>query len=146
MPRHPEQGRRPEQPLPSYHLAARFREDSVSQRVYTQAQQIIHTTDCDLSAYRFLRPSQVAKELPWYVVVLGEVPPEPLQQQFEAVLQPGERVSLPAEALIPLYQRRLQEIQKGSYVEAHHPITLRRKQDKDKRNMQKKSRRRNRGK
>ena len=95
-------------------------------------------------------PKSISKAPPspkrWYVVVLGDVPPEPLHQQFEAVLQPGERVTLPPEALIPLYQRRLQEIKKGSYVEAHHPITLRRKQDKDKRNMQKKSRRRNRGK
>ena len=73
MPYNPEQGRRPEQQLPSYHLAARFREDTVSQRVYTQAQQIIHTTDYDLSAYRFLRPSQVAKEPPWYVVVPTQV-------------------------------------------------------------------------
>jgi hypothetical protein len=146
MPYHPEQGRGIEQQLPSYHLAARFREDSVSQTIYNQAQQIIHATDCDLSAYRFLRPSQVAKEPLWYVVVLGEVPPEPLQQQFEAVLKSGERVTLPPEALVPLYQRRLQEIQKGSYVEAHHPIAMRRKQDKDKRKMQNKSRRRNRGK
>ncbi len=119
MPKHPEQGRRPEQQFPSYHLAARFREDSVSQKVYTQAQELIRTTENDLSAYRFLRPSQVAKEPPWYVVVLGEV---------------------------PLYQRRLQEMQKGFYVEAHHPITLRRKQEKSKRKMQNKSRRRNRGK
>ena|SRR5438128_1425873 len=146
MPRHPEQGRRPEQQLPSYHLAARFREDTVSQTVYNQAQQIIQTSDCDLSAYRFIRPSQVAKEPPWYVVVLGDVPPEPLQQRFEEVLKPGERVSLPAEALVPLYQRRLHEIKKGSYVEAHHPITMRRKQEKGKRKMQNKSRRRNRGK
>src|SRR2546423_2704195 len=115
MPTHPEQGRRPEQQLPSYHLAARFREDSVSQTVYNQAQLIIHTTDCDLSAYRFLRPSQVAKEPPWYVVVLGDARPEPLHQQLEATLHTGERVSLPPETLVPLYQRRLQEIKKGSW-------------------------------
>src|SRR5690242_16518665 len=133
MPTHPEQGRRPEQQLPSYHLAARFREDGVSQNVYNQAQQIIHTTGCELSAYRILRPSQMAKEPPWYVIVLGDVPPKPLHQQLEAVLKLGERVDLPAEALVPLYQRRLQEIKKGSYVEAHHPVPMRRKQEKSKR-------------
>jgi hypothetical protein len=148
MPRHPEQGRRPEQQLPAYHLAARFREDTVSKQVYDQAQHIIHTTDNELSAYRFLRPSQIAKEPPWYVVVLGDTPPEAVHQQFEEVLKPGERVSLPAEALVPLYQRRLQEIKKGSWVEHHTDLHAQRRnpnKDKGKRKMQDKSRRRNRG-
>ena len=113
MPYNPEQGRRPEQQLPSYHLAARFREDSVSQTVYNQAQELIRTTENELSAYRFLRPSQIAKEPPWYVVVLGDVPPQPLQQRFEDVLHPGERVTLPAEALVPLYQRRCRRSKKA---------------------------------
>src|SRR5438874_1265005 len=113
MPRHPEEGRRTEQQLPSYHLAARFREDTVSQVVYTQAQELIHVNDCDLSAYRFLRPSQVAKEPPWYVVVLGDVPPEPLQHRLEEVLQSGERVSLPTEALVPLYHDDYRKFKKA---------------------------------
>lgn len=146
MPRHPEQGTRPEQQLPSYYLAAWFREDSVSKKVYDQAQELIHVNDSDLSAYRFLRASEVAKEPPWYVVVLGDPSPQALQQQLTTTLNTGERVSLPAEDLALLYQRRWQEITKGSWVEAHRPVTMRRKQEKSKRKMQNKSRRRNRGK
>src|SRR5207245_1622060 len=104
-----------EQQPRGYYLAARFREDTLSKKVYTKTQDIIYKSDCDISAYRFLRPNQVGNEPPWYVVVIGERPPDQLHQKITEVLQPGEQTQIPEEVYTQLYQRRIQEAQKGDW-------------------------------
>ena len=151
-------GRKPEgQPLPFY-LAASFRTREEAQEPYTRAQEIIHLSAIDLSAFSFERrprdPSHPPLARPWFGVVLGRQPPEPIHQQLTEVLRAGELSSLPLETVITLAQRRAQETKKDSWVEEHHgagvripevTVTFRRKDKKEKRKQQKQSRRRNRG-
>ncbi len=152
-------GRRPEgQPLPFY-LAATFRTREEAQEPYTRAQQMIeHDEDVELSAFRFERrphdPTQPPLPRPWYVVVLGDAPPEPTQQQFQDILGAGELTQLSLETIVTLAKRRESETKKGSWVEGHHgagvripeaTVTFRRKDKKEKRKQQKQSRRKNRG-
>jgi hypothetical protein len=141
-----EQQRPLEQQPRGYYLAARFKEDALSKKVYTKTQDIIYKSDSEISAYRFLRPNQVGNEPPWYVVVIGERPTDPLHQKIKEVLQPGEQTQIPEEVYTQLYQRRIQEAQKGDWVEHHRPTpTIRRSEKKEKQKQQKQSRRRNRG-
>jgi hypothetical protein len=154
---------RPEyQPAP-YYLAATFTTREEAEQPYQRSQKLIYTPthDLDLSAYRFERqlrdPNQPALARPWYVVVLGERPPEPIDQQLLEILGGGEITSLPLETVVTLSKRRAQESKKGSWVEGHYAegviipeasIHVQRrnpKKEKGKRKMQKDSRRRNRG-
>ena len=145
MPRNPEQGRRVErEPLP-YSLASRFATKQAAEQPYVAAQETIHTADCELSAYRFLIPSQQHMPKPWYVAVVGEKPAEAIHQQLTTILSAGELASLPDAVTQELLQRRAEFVQQGPWVERHYTHTLKKK-DKEKRKMQDKSRRRNRGK
>ncbi len=154
-------GRRPEgQPVP-YYLATSFLTREETQEPYTRAQEIIQLPTVDLSAFSFERkprdPSHPPLARPWYVVVLGGQPPEPIHQQLTEVLRAGELSSLPLETIVTLAQRRAQETKKGSWVAEHHgagillpevDINVQRrnpKKDKSQRKQQKQSRRRNRG-
>ena len=151
-------GRRPEgQPL-TYYLAASFPTSEDAQEPYTRAQKIIHLPAIDLSAFSFERrprdPHMPPLARSWFVVVLGEQPPEPIEHQLQETLGRGEMTTLPLETIVTLAQRRAQETKKGSWVEEHHgagiripevTVTFRRKGKKEKRNQQKQSRRRNRG-
>ena len=145
MPRNPEQGRpKEQQPLP-YSLAARFATKQAAEQPYIAAQETIHTADCELSAYRFLIPSQQHMPKPWYVAVVGEKPAEAIHQQLTTILSAGEPARLPDAVTQELLQRRAELIEHGPWVERHYTHTLKKK-EKDKRKMQKQSRRRNRGK
>lgn len=143
-------GRQPEgEPLP-YYLAARFtpKEKLLSQKVYTQAQEVIRTTDCDLSIYRFLVPQQLTQPRPWYVVTIGETPPDAVHQKMTTILSQGEMTTLPQQGIDELTERRAEETKKGSWVEHHYTINVQRRnpmKDKLKNKQQKQSRRRNRG-
>ncbi len=108
-----------------FYLAARYQGDTESKQVYSHIQDIIHTTDCDLSAYRFMENTL---EKPWVVVVLGEPPPEALHARFVAALQSGTKTELDEDIFTMLVLRRLEQIQKGPWVEQHTPVRLRRKQ------------------
>src|SRR2546428_13451130 len=92
-----------------YWLAARYTTQQAAGRAYTPLQQIIHDEDCDLSAYRFLRPL----EKKWYVAIIGERPAEKLHQRIETILYSltrGQRVSLDDATLLWLLERRLEQI------------------------------------
>ncbi len=115
--------------------------------------------ELELSAFHFERRPHDPKQPPlprsWYVVVLGDTPPEPTQQQFHEILRTGEFTQLSLETIVTLAEGRESETKKGSWVEGHHgagiiipevTIKLRRKDKKEKRKDQKQSRRRNRGK
>ncbi len=149
MPRNPEQGRpKEQQPLP-YSLASRFATKQAAEQPYVAAQETIHTADCELSAYRFLIPSQQHMPKPWYVAVVGEKPAEAIHQQLTTILSAGEPASLPDAVTQELLQRRAEQIEHGPWVERHYNINMQRRnpnKDKLKRKMQDKSSRRNRGK
>jgi len=149
MPRNPEQGRTKEQqPLP-YSLASRFPSKQAAEQPYVAAQETIHTADCELSAYRFLIPSQQNMPKPWYVAVVAEKPAEAIHQQLTTILSAGEPASLPDAVTQELLQRRAEHIEHGPWVERHYTINVQRRnpnKEKLKRKQQDKSRRRNRGK
>jgi hypothetical protein len=148
MPRQPEQGRQQEQQPRPYYLASRFKTKQEAEQPYFAVQETIKTMDCDLSAYRFLRQWQEPNDKPWYVFVVGQKPPEAVAAKITEILGQGEMASVPEQAVAQLYQRRLEEIQKGDWVEHHYKLQPQRRnptKDKLKRKMQDKSRRRNRG-
>ena len=97
-----------------YLQAARFSTERKAGRAYFQVQDAIFTTDCDLSAYRFLlnRISHVA--------VLGAPPPQELDRSIRRILASGEPTPLPAEIVETLLQRRAQQTRLGLWVEQHH--------------------------
>ena len=75
--------------------------------------------ECDLSAYRLFRPC----EKKWLVVVIGQQPPAPLHERLHTILislTKGQPTTLDDETLSVLLSRRLQQIQRGSWVEGHY--------------------------
>lgn len=126
MPQNAEGGRRPEgRPLP-YYLAATFLTREQGQVPYNKAQEIIHlpANDVELSAFLFERkpsdPRQPPLPRPWFFVVLGERPSEPIEQQLREILGRGEMTVHPLENIVTLAKRRESETQKGSWVDEHH--------------------------
>ena len=107
-----------QEPTP-YYQVARFPQKTAAGKAYEPIQAIIFEAACDLSAYRFFRPS----ERKWYVVVIGERPPSHLHQRLETILftlTRGERVTLDNETLVALLSRRAQQSQLGPWVERHY--------------------------
>ncbi len=103
-----------------YYQAARFPKKRAAGKAYTPIEQIIHDAECELSAYRFLVPS----EGKWYVVVIGEKPDQQLHERLQTVLTTltrGEPAILDEETLLLLLARRIQQAQRGSWVEGHYP-------------------------
>src|SRR5712692_169100 len=110
MPRPPEQKRsfKEHQPLP-YYLAASFLTKAESQVPYDKAQEI--SFHFELSAFHFERkphdPRMPPLPRPWFVVVLGERPPEPIERQL-------------LETVVTLAKRRSEEIRKRPWTERHY--------------------------
>jgi hypothetical protein len=105
-----------------YYQAARYPNKTRAGKAYTASEQIIHDEDCDLSAYRYLVPG----EKKWYVVVIGEKPDQQLHERLKTILMTlarGEAVSLDEDTMTLLLARRLQQIQHGSWVERHYPLS-----------------------
>ncbi len=73
----------------------------------------------DLSTYRLMLAEQ------WHVAVLGEPPPEELDQKLQAILDQGVPATLPEDILDYLKQRRAEAIKRGSWVEGHYRPGLR---------------------
>jgi hypothetical protein len=97
-----------------YYLAARFGDERRSRRAYRAAQQQLFTTECDLSAYRFyMGPT-------WYVAIVGALPTAELEAQLRMILADGEATTLPADALVALMLRRVQQAEHGPWVERHY--------------------------
>jgi hypothetical protein len=101
------------EPVP-YHRASRFAGERLAGRAYTDAQQVIdEAPDSDLSVYR-LQLNQL-----WYVAALGLVPPAPVLQAIEHILDRGESADLPAEVWHALQERRRHATRLGPWVERH---------------------------
>ena len=159
MPQPPKEGQSEYEPQPHpYYLAATFLTREEAHEPYTKAQQFIDSNDVGLSAFQFERrprdPRHPPLPRPWFVVVLGDQQPEPIEQRLQEILGQGEMTTLPLENIVTLAKRRQSETQKGAWVEEHHgegirihevTVTFRRKDQKEKRRQQKQSRRRNRG-
>jgi hypothetical protein len=102
-----------------YYQAARFQSKQKAGAVYFPLQQYIFEVkdDCDLSVYRFKH------EGTWYVVVIGERPPDNIHVALEAKLTNGILATLDAEVLSYLLNRRNEAIQLGPWVERHYHIS-----------------------
>jgi hypothetical protein len=116
MPRPPEQKGifKEHQPLP-YYLAASFLTKAESQAPYDKAQEI---------SFHFERkphdPKMPPLSRPWFVVVLGEQPPEPIERQLRGILGSGEMTTLSLETVVTLAKRRSEEISKRPWTEMHY--------------------------
>lgn len=152
MPRPPEQPSQPEaQPFP-FVLSSRFESRETSQAPYDTIQTIVREQEvAEFSVFRMLQnwPESMSKALPstkrWYVAVIGHPPSEPFLTQVTDSINMGEPVSLPDEVVATLAEKRIKETAARPYTEIHRRLTVSRKPEKNKRNMQKHSRRRNRG-
>lgn len=114
--RDPNRKQKQEPQKATFHRAARYPNETSSEQPYAQAQQAIYETPCDLSTYRL----QIGPEYEWHVAVLGSPPPEELLRRVEEILATGEQVTLSDEAVAALTLRRLQQIQRGPWVEGHY--------------------------
>ena len=111
----PEQSPGPEQEHGPYYRAARFANERAAGQAYFAVQDAIFTAeDCDLSAYR-LQLNRVS-----HVAVLGQPPPEELDQTLVVLLAAGEATALPAEVVKLLVQRRRQATRGSSWLEGHY--------------------------
>lgn len=99
-----------------YYQAARFPSAEKAGVAYFPLQQMIFEAqdDCDLSVYRFRHKGT------WYVVVIGEKPPDSLHVAIEAQLTNGTLVTPDADVLSYLMKRRSKAIQLGPWVEGHY--------------------------
>ena len=129
MPRNTEKGSFKEhQPIP-YSLASTYKTYEESEQPFHRAQEIIDTPtgDLELSASRFERkprdPRTTPLERPWFVAVVGQRPPEPIEHQLLETLRSGEMTTLPLETVGTLAQRRAQETKKAPWVEGHYGRT-----------------------
>ena len=152
MPRPPEQPRPVENLVPPLLLSSRFESREASQVPYDTIQSIVREKDvADFSVYRLLQnwPESMSKAPPslkrWYVVALGNTPPEPLFTQVTEAISLGEPIPIPDEVVALLAEKRKKEIAARPYTEIHRHFTVPHKKEKMKRKMQKNSRRHNRG-
>jgi len=99
-----------------YYQAARFQSKQKAGAVYFPLQQFIFVVkdDCDLSVYRFRH------EGTWYVVVIGDKPPDSIHVAIEAQLTNGTLITPDADVLSYLMKRRSEAIRFGPWVEAHY--------------------------
>ena len=159
MPRSPEPGKpgRNQEQEPLYYpfvYASRFASKQTSQAPYDAIQEIVRTKDIDFSVFRLIQnwPEHMSKAPPsnnkWYVVVVGNAPPEPLLQHVRETIESGEVVTLPDEAVQEMARRRAKETAERPFTEIHRTPTIIKKdtyrREKMKRKMQKNSRRQNR--
>jgi hypothetical protein len=108
------ESKREEQEPTPYYEAARYADKQSSVNAYERAQELIHKTPCDLSAFR-LQLNHV-----WHVAVLGTTPPSELEQPIRDILSTGEPATLPSALLTHLTERRGRANQFAPWVERHY--------------------------
>ncbi len=158
MPRTPERPPNVEREAMPFLLSSRFDSREASQAPYDTIQSIVRDKSgiADFSVYRLIQnwPESISKAPPsnkrWYVAVIGNRPPEPFSQHVTEAINQGEIASVPDEVVELLAAKRVTEIAQRPFTEIHRNFTLARRGDQNrekmKRNMQKNSRRKNRGK
>ena len=96
-------------------LAARFPSEQTAGRAYFGAQEaVFNSPRSEVSVYRF-QLSHI-----YHVAVLGETPPEPLEQRLRRLLARGELVTLPDDILKVLFQRRAAASSRAPWIERHY--------------------------
>lgn len=105
----------PQPSLVPFLIAAQFRSEPTSERAYFEAQNTIkrHQVN-DLSVYRFQLRSV------FHVAILGEIPPQPLEQRLRRILAAGDPAALPEDIVSLLLARRAEASQQGPWVERHY--------------------------
>ena len=106
----------PKEQLPEYRKAARFPDEPTSNTAYETTRDLIHTEPCDLSLYR----TALMPAMDWYVLVLGQQPPEPLRERLDQALSTGVAVELPDDVWAAFNARRLEQSGKGPWVERRY--------------------------
>lgn len=96
-----------------YFRAAQFNRERASLSAYNQAQELLFRSPCELSAYRVLWETR------WLVAVVGETPPDELDQRIERILSRGEATSLPSEMVQLLQERGIEARRQGPWTERH---------------------------
>jgi hypothetical protein len=112
------EGGKDKEQRPAYVDARRFPDEESAARAYREGQQALHKDagKSDVSIYRF----QSGPDFTNHVVVLGDPPPRVLQEKLEIAFGMGERVSIDADILQHLLDRRAQAKQLGPWVERHY--------------------------
>ena len=110
----PEPHPAPEQDPARYRRAARFAGERPAGAAYAAAQQVIYEgPPTDLSVFR------LQFQRLWHVAALGLLPPAPVLQAIEQILDRGHPAELPAEVWQALEQRRTQAARQAPWVEKH---------------------------
>ena len=78
---------REHEPLPYYH-AVRFQREGAARQAYFATQDAIYKVECNISTYRFLLRGI------WHVAVIGEPPPEELDQQLRQARNFKSRIAM----------------------------------------------------
>src|SRR6476659_7683176 len=100
--------------LALYLHAVPFKRDAAAKRVYTQIQETIRITECDLSVFNLRLNGEPI------VVVLGDPPPEDLDERLRRMLAAGTPAALPVDLILMLTQRSIEERQKRPWSEGHY--------------------------
>src|SRR6266702_2555780 len=106
----------------TYWIAATFQTREEGQEPHKKIKKIIDEDErLDLSSFLFEKrpqdPNQPRLLRPWHIVILGDTPPEPRQQEFQEILRAGELTPLPLETIVTLARRRVQEARPGEFRE-----------------------------
>jgi hypothetical protein len=110
----PEPQPTPEPEPARYQRAARFAGERPAGTAYAAAQQVIYEgPPTDLSVFR------LQFQRLWHVATLGLLPPAPVLQAIEQILDTGAPAELPAEVWQALEQRRTQATRQAPWVEKH---------------------------
>jgi hypothetical protein len=105
-----------EVPFLEYRQAVRFPDEPTSNIAYETTRDIIHTEPCDLSLYR----TALMPAMDWYVLVLGQQPPEPLRERIDQAMSTGVAVELPEDVWRAFNARRLEQSGNGPWVERRY--------------------------
>src|SRR5437588_1308775 len=87
-----------------------FRKEEAAITAYDTIQQILRDeNEINVSAYRLFQNWQEAEpnNKPWFVIVLGDTPPEPIARKMLTALKTGEIAPLPDEIIAELARRTL---------------------------------------
>lgn len=114
--RDPNRRKEKREQLPEYRKAALFPDEPTSNTAYETTRDIILTEPCDLSLYR----TALLPTMDWYVLVLGQQPPEPLKERIDQALGNGEAVELPEDVWKAFNQRRLEQSGTGRWLERRY--------------------------
>ena len=115
--------------MPFIH-AARFEHEKISIEVYDKLERMNRESkdpSTYVSVYRLYQNWQEAEpsNKPWFVVLLGETPPESLAKEMLQTLSIGEITMVPNEVIAALAARRLDLTEQyaeteDAYVEGHY--------------------------